>query len=126
MGCGLSRQLVIFTNLRVSHCRNHEGRYYLSELLCEFVWGAEGHDIYRWAKDKELLETSEDYRSVDDMIQLCKKLKKNRGEYEFTREERERYIMFLTARNLKRIGNHKVYTTINHYTDTLYEYVVTQ
>jgi hypothetical protein len=125
MGCGLSREFVSFTNVRLNHCKNYEGRYYLSELMCEFVWGIDGHDIYKWAKDKELLETKEDYRSVVDMIRLCKKIKKHRGDHPFTKDERERYLLFVKARNLKKIGTHIVHTTNNMITGSVYEYLIT-
>ena len=112
MGNSLYRKFVRFTNERLNNkwVLRKDGRYYLSELMCEWVWGSEGHDIYKWAKDKEII-TDEDYRSVIDMIRLCKKLRKHRGDSEFTKEERERYLLFIKFRRDKKIGNYSIYHT---------------
>lgn len=124
MGNSLYRQFVKFTNQRIrtnTKYRKH-GRYYLSEIMCEWVWGSEGHDIYKWAKDEELI-TDEDYRSVIDMIRLCKRLRKHRSNPEFTNEERERYLLFINARRKRKIGSHTIYIAINHRDGKTYEYL---
>jgi hypothetical protein len=126
MGCGISRELVTFTNLRLQNCHNTEGRYYLSELICEYVWGISGHDIFKWAQDKELLDGEVDYRSVIDMIRLCKKIKRHRGELDFTHDEQTRYLESIKVRNARKIGRHTIYLSQNEITGKTYEYLVTQ
>ena len=123
MGNSLHRKFVNFTNERLVTKKKtrKSGRYYLSELMCEWVWDTEGHDIYKWAKDKEII-SDEDHRSVIDMIQLCKKLRKHRGDIEFTKEERERYLLFIKFRKNKKVGNYSIYQT-THFGKT-YEYLV--
>lgn len=118
MGNSLHHKFVKFTDVRLSY---NKGRiYYLSELMCEWVWGIEGHDIYKWAKDKEIIH-NEDHRSVIDMIYLIKKIRKHRSELEFTKEERERYLVFIKFRRNKKIGKYDIH--INHSKGKLYEYI---
>ena len=123
MGNSLHRKFVNFTNQRLTNQKisHNSGRYYLSEIMCEWVWGAEGYDIYKWAKDKEIV-THEDYRSVTDMIYLIKKLRKHRSEPEFTKEERERYLMFIRFRRNRKIGNHTIY--VNYIPSKAHEYLM--
>jgi hypothetical protein len=123
MGNSLHRKFVNFTNERLTHRKmvRKDGRYYLSEIMCEWVWGTEGHDIYKWAKDKEII-TDEDHRSVIDIIRLCKKLRKHRGDVEFTKEERERYLIFINFRRKRKIGNYTIYQAAHR--DKIYEYLV--
>lgn len=123
MGNSLHRKFVNFTNQRLTDPKlsRKDSRYYLSEIMCEWVWGAEGHDIYKWAKDKEII-TDEDHRSVIDMIRLCKNLRKHRSEPDFTKEERQRYLLFIKFRRRQQIGKYKIYQTTQY--GKTYEYMI--
>lgn len=123
MGNSIHRRFVNFTNERLTNQKlsRKNGRYSLSEIMCEWVWGPKGYDIYKWAKDKEIV-IDEDHRSVTDMIYLIKKLRKHMNEPEFTKEERKRYLIFIKFRNSRKIGNYKIY--VNYFSDKAHEYMI--
>lgn len=101
----LNKELNRFITDRI----RYRDRYYLSEIMCEWVWGTDGLNIWKWALSDELI-FKEDPKNVIDMMYLCRRVRRHRGVDEITDEQERRLSLFLIRRREGRIGRHIIYT----------------